>query len=53
MKLINLLVGICMFQIGGAYEPYPVGELGPRWTLGSDHLPVGGTVGSLHLFLAT
>lgn len=27
---------------------YPVGELGAHWTLGSDHLPVGGTIGSLH-----
>lgn len=27
---------------------YPVGELGAQWTLGSDHLPVGGTIGSVH-----
>ncbi len=30
---------------------YPVGELGAQWTLGSDHLPVGGTVGSIHFVL--
>lgn len=30
---------------------YPVGELGARWTLGSDHLPVGGTVGSIHFVM--
>lgn len=27
---------------------YFVGELGAQWTLGSDHLPVGGRIGSIH-----
>ena len=30
---------------------YPVGELGAQWTLGSDHLPVGGTMGSIHFVM--
>ncbi|MGZ3633297.1 MAG: hypothetical protein ACXU9U_03625 [Parachlamydiaceae bacterium] len=33
------------------YKNYPVGELGHRWALGSDHLPIGGTVNSIHFGL--
>lgn len=30
---------------------FPVGELGERWVLPSDHLPVGGTVGNIHFVI--
>lgn len=30
---------------------YPVGELGKSWTLPSDHLPVGGSVGKVHFVM--
>ncbi|NGX43085.1 MAG: hypothetical protein K940chlam7_01376 [Chlamydiae bacterium] len=28
---------------------YPVGELGEKWVFPSDHLPVGATIGNIHL----
>lgn len=50
---------ICLmnpFHPAGAEEKsstrfYPVGELGSQWTLGSDHLPVGGTIGAVHFVM--
>lgn len=48
------------FQIANAHDEesnkrskhsYFVGELGAQWTLGSDHLPVGGSIGSIHFVM--
>lgn len=58
--IIIILCFISSFQIANSHEDlnektsshfYPVGELGSRWTLGSDHLPVGGTTGSIHFVI--
>lgn len=55
-----LMTCLSSFQIASANENpdektstrfYPVGELGAQWTLGSDHLPVGGTIGSIHFVM--
>lgn len=56
MKILLQIVFISFCLMNGVaatpnLKPYPVGELGERWTLGSDHLPVGGTIGSLHFVL--
>lgn len=54
MKLYIFIFILCFVSSLRAEEEktstrfYSVGELGARWPLGSDHLPVGGTIGSVH-----